>query len=505
MERVAYFAHSGEKERITVRGNKAISGEVCGTFNWTAAVKALALLLVKQKLCWTEPNLCAGSLVGEAGSHASSLDFAISKQPLWLLDMFGVDAQGLSLARYLIQRQNPERKRAGPVVLSINPNRLSNTQLILRRNGKEVNEAGQLLSLYSSLEAELPISGVIENGGPNGILQAFSNEALQMMQYTDIFVLSRFEQLKRRVLQHRAFARTAGRFGSLLADIDRDLPSSVRLGMGGAKENAESVLARGPEIICCISPAHVGTILILHYLKKFQKANLKIKFDVPHSVEMASRIVNGNFAHPPHICSLTVSTAAYVLARGKKAKYLPFMFMPCMTHGVLGSPAKPGSAALNGTYLVMKDPPASEAFCLEDLTQQGSIGVGSDSLHAEPDEVAFSLKQGDPRLRAIIGFPYYYLNPVHLGCELISTPQSSALTKETLLFARSDVATSPALDALRILVRDAWLLLRNSEPQVRALVQEVFENQDYVQVLSRCSGITNLLEQSAPLPKAAGF
>jgi hypothetical protein len=57
---------------------------------------------------------------GCGGSLAASLDYAISKQPMWLTEMFGCDQSGISLIRRMILRTNPERKRPGPTVLSLN-------------------------------------------------------------------------------------------------------------------------------------------------------------------------------------------------------------------------------------------------------------------------------------------------------------------------------------------------------------------------------------------------
>jgi len=42
-------------------------------------------------------------LEGEMGSLAASLDYAISKKPIWLLDMFGINSDGKAKIRPLIQ------------------------------------------------------------------------------------------------------------------------------------------------------------------------------------------------------------------------------------------------------------------------------------------------------------------------------------------------------------------------------------------------------------------
>jgi hypothetical protein len=75
-------------------------------------------------------------LRGFANSLAASLDYAISKQPLWLTEMFGCDQQGISLGRGLILRTNPERKRPGPVTLGINQAYIPTSQVSIFVDGK---------------------------------------------------------------------------------------------------------------------------------------------------------------------------------------------------------------------------------------------------------------------------------------------------------------------------------------------------------------------------------
>ncbi len=109
------FSDKENAQRVSVRGKTGGPFRTAGSFQWTSAVKALALLLAKTRL-----NPEEALLQGETASFATSLDYAISKQPAWLCEMFGCDQQGISLARRLVLRTNPERKRPGPVTLGIN-------------------------------------------------------------------------------------------------------------------------------------------------------------------------------------------------------------------------------------------------------------------------------------------------------------------------------------------------------------------------------------------------
>jgi len=109
-------------ERVSVRGKTPGAWIGKGTFQWTAAVRALALLFVK----WRYIRTLKGdgvewvTIAGNKGSLAASLDYALYKRPLWVFEMFGADHEGTPLLRRFIVRTNPGRKRAGPVIVGIN-------------------------------------------------------------------------------------------------------------------------------------------------------------------------------------------------------------------------------------------------------------------------------------------------------------------------------------------------------------------------------------------------
>jgi hypothetical protein len=117
--------------RASVRGKTGGAFRTAGSFQWTSAVKAFALLVVKT--CANNGDML---LKGDGSSLAASLDYAISKQPLWLTEMFGSDQHGICLARRMILRTNPERKRPGPVTLGINQMYLPASSIVVFENGQ---------------------------------------------------------------------------------------------------------------------------------------------------------------------------------------------------------------------------------------------------------------------------------------------------------------------------------------------------------------------------------
>ncbi len=135
-------------ERRSVRGKTSGAFKNVGSFQWTAAVKALAILTLKAGLTQLEgPGAVENQLVGYKGSLAASLDYALSKQPEWLTELFGVDSSGICTVRRLILRTNPERKRPGPVVLSFSGGALENVRFEFFLNGSKIGSAEAINSL----------------------------------------------------------------------------------------------------------------------------------------------------------------------------------------------------------------------------------------------------------------------------------------------------------------------------------------------------------------------
>lgn len=151
-------------ERLTVRGKTAGAIRDAGTFQWTSAVRGLCILLAKVKMIKAlGGELNAANILGYQGSLAASLDYAITKQPVWIRDMFGTDAGGNTLAQRLISRTNPNRKRPGPVILGLNERAVSSADISIIWNGKTVDSVetlkALLLNLGDSDQAEVSEQG----------------------------------------------------------------------------------------------------------------------------------------------------------------------------------------------------------------------------------------------------------------------------------------------------------------------------------------------------------
>jgi hypothetical protein len=89
-----------------------------GQFQWTQAVKALAILMLRCA-AWSmrvEQNGHSQppQLSGRHKTPASSLNWAISLGNDWLGGMFGTDEAGQSYVRQMISRENADFTRSSP-------------------------------------------------------------------------------------------------------------------------------------------------------------------------------------------------------------------------------------------------------------------------------------------------------------------------------------------------------------------------------------------------------
>jgi hypothetical protein len=139
--------------RITVRGKTSGAYTNAGSFHFSSAVRALCLLCLKTVIMEKSRSYELPVLIGERGSLAASLDYALAKQPMWIQEMFGSDVNGAALAPRLFRRTNSHRKRPGPVVIKVNERALPPQNIHIHWNGRKIDDIVALETLLSLLVA----------------------------------------------------------------------------------------------------------------------------------------------------------------------------------------------------------------------------------------------------------------------------------------------------------------------------------------------------------------
>lgn len=137
-----------------VRGRYSGAYPGAATFQWTSAVQALSVALLRGAAWRNREKEVEPLLSGKKGTLASSLDDALYKQTGWLCDVFGADFKGQSLANKLFKRTNPGKKQPGPVAFSLNGNVLPAHAITILIDDVEVRESGRLEWLADLIEDE---------------------------------------------------------------------------------------------------------------------------------------------------------------------------------------------------------------------------------------------------------------------------------------------------------------------------------------------------------------
>lgn len=138
---------------VSVRGKSGGAYNRCGSFQWTSGVRAVCIAFLRHILARRIEGFPAHFQGGKA-SLASSLDYALSKEPAWLGEMFGQTATGACFGRRLFKITNPNRKRPGPVILAVNHVLVKSEDVRVTLNGQRVDGTEALLKILEALDSD---------------------------------------------------------------------------------------------------------------------------------------------------------------------------------------------------------------------------------------------------------------------------------------------------------------------------------------------------------------
>ena len=113
-------------------------------------MRAFSILVLRSILAPLDSSI-EPRLYGGKGSIAAALDGVLSKEPMWLLDAFGVFPNGSPVHRRLFARSNPGRKRLGPVAVSLAP-RIKSSEIFIYLDGIECSTLQEFQKLLRELE-----------------------------------------------------------------------------------------------------------------------------------------------------------------------------------------------------------------------------------------------------------------------------------------------------------------------------------------------------------------
>ncbi len=489
------FAHPLlEDERSSARGKDS---RFC--FQWSQGVRALALLTVRTALSATDPCAADVALSGEGNSLAASLDYAITKQPRWIEDMFGLDARGRSLVRRIIKRSNPERKREGPVTLTVNEAALPPQSIEIFQSGRKIVDADMLRRLAEQLQFPAPSLFAVrsESFTPPPVkidlkfLEAsFIRETFNMLWQSDIFNHERAQERIKKIHNSVSVRSRLGKNARLFGDMDLKLTPRERLGVYATDDGMRAAVNRDEPIRCIIPLIFVASHVLFDFLRVEKGFHLTVDFKWSHGVEVRRAVVEHTLE--ADVFALGIGPATTLLSRAARShSYEPYFLLPGITHGVTALEGRSGrEQRLNyGRYLLLCDEASTPLFCFEELQERGLVSSGAVSMqHAEPELTFSLLREGDPDLRFLTIFPHYALHEKLGRCAI--TPISEVGLKEMFLFAhQSFLADRARARCFDIALRNAWLELRSDPSAIARVVKRLLHDKEYTKAFMRFSGL----------------
>jgi len=489
------------RETRSVRGKTQGAHAGCTSFPWGPVAKGLSLLLLRARAFGTD----YGVLRGDGGSFAASLDYALSKPPVWFQELFGSDRRGETLGRRIIRRTNPERKRPGPVTLALNPHQLVPENIEVRWNGQTLLLEQDIRLLLQNLENVIGVtrerlevttptlSGAIstESERPNYLAlleKEYFEEVRHSLQRIDIFsprgMRLSVESLRRNPSFNKLIPRPSGFLNSLRSDLH----NGALLGCCDPSM-LDRELKQDEPIKIWVTAVQPANYLIMKYLRDVKGYNISLDYHFTYGVDLAHQTVAPLSREEPDICFAGVGPASYIYQHAK-ARYKPWTIAPTLTHAIAGHAESDDRALQTGEYHFVIENPTTASFCFDHLSREGTLKEQTLGVHhAEPEDVLSMFKGADKDFRTLIWFPFYNIYRLLYGAKVLSSLNQDAFHQVTVGFVHTRLRNTSRFTAFEIAFRDAWLTLRENPALLKTSVQQIVRDAEYAKFVSRACGL----------------
>lgn len=453
------------------RGNLYIN-----SFHWSSGVKALSLLFLKFKLG-------ENGISGLGGSLAGSLDYALSKQPQWLIDIFGVSHSGDAFARRLFSRINPERKRAGPVEIFINKNIITPANIKVSIAGQEVDLA-VCRRLINGFEEKLINSKITNN--LSKLKPIFNHEINYSLSSDDIFSAYGIKKCLTRIRENSIFNKHVKASTNLFYESSYINSGTARFGICDDKKLQAKILSEKPISVYC-THALPGVHAIFEYLERKYSYNIRNNFNIGSSIDTVKAIFNNTYLSPPDV--VVVGLAASALLMSQKTDYIPLMLAPRGSHRIVGSSKYQEETRLTGELGLMHDEAASALYHLNDLRTKKLLKRNVKVANVGLAQSFERLKSGDPDFSALLVFPHYSFNSLFNESKILDL-SNYLNNKESLFFVSKEFASdSFRLRSLTLAIREAWRVLSSNSEIRNYTTSSLLNDANYQEILATHTGI----------------
>lgn len=518
------FRHSllGQEPRRLNRGKIAPTVSGAAPLPWTSAVKAFVQLAIQLALQrYAEGEVPADpflfGLTGDKGSPCRSLDYAISKKPAWIVDLFGADADGDSQVGRFFWRQNPEGKRPGPSGVTFNTKMMAPEKVSICLNGKKLEGRDQLSTALDGLssssasrrsprmgasgcndEEREPVRAQSNDKALNDVLaELMRRELLRTLASTPVFSRQALTESVQQVGKSRLFKAIAGKHIHSLDSVLEWSSHSARTGISPSLHTLRTFYSLERPLQVSVSVVTIGTIVLFQYLKVFRNLPIDINYRFSTGIEVA-RAVQGATIEPD-LCAGAAPSAFAIMGRNASYPYKPVMLMPKHSHRLLSSRNGSDSIA-QGDYRLLTEEPSGALSYFHELEHRKLLNKEKVSLsHCDPDEALFLLEQQSPELRTILWFPAYDLAQLYCGAKALDGGIDGLGDSWILLLAHERLRRNKhVLFALLTELHGAWLDVRENSLLMDQIISSILSDPEYSKVLTRCHGFHRLNKKGIP-------
>jgi hypothetical protein len=532
LTRVEFERASGET-LVCYRGKGAGIDPSAGSFQWTSAVKAFALLAVATRLDLMHATNPPFVLSGEEKSPASSLDYSISKPTEWIVDMFGLDNQERPYALRVFNRQNTERKLPGPVSIELSKSLHLNANLRIFLDRTEAISSDTLTTILENLlthfpdysveqtaqyhslsnsentpdqsladtltkleliatevtkdsNASMKILNIVETiqklphplpwHAQSSFRDAIQEDVTAALAETELFEEHAIVEAKSRLGSYDWFARCTAH----IEDLFKNHPAMHERYAFDESALFQMRKSLTPITVACTSMA-LPAIIVLRYLELVQAFPISTAYYYPSS----SSIIQ-DAQKDGSVTAMLLSWGA--ASRLESPDFCAQMLMPRTSFDLIApetgeSTPTPESIALSCDesgypwlyYTALKE--NKEPLVLSLQAQDASIADISHRIRS---------KNG----AAILGFPYSLVACLYHGYSFHKRGNPLSRVGDNLLFARSSTHEQQQNNTiLRKAIRAAWFALLEDPALLASLVNSLLLDEEYTRYLKRIGSL----------------
>lgn len=485
-----------------------------GTFTWSQGVQALVQLFLEVKIASLDSR--QGSILGERGSLAASLDYSVAKNGLWLADMFGVYSDGTLRARRILRRTNPERKRPGPVEIFLNTAIISPKEVIILCDGKSMETKDELVALQKLLPASTTAATVAvgnswkrtsqvlcDKGEPSRqnreanpnqdgwLVKVLEQELSNAITSTDIFTARALRKTLSNIFEDPYLSKHLPKTGgAFLWEQSSPLPRSALLGL---RQPERSQITQQLSRLTIATPVFLsGAIGLFMYLKQKGLITVDIDYCFYRSSEILIEARGDKDRALPDGFVCSAASFPEMLKSAKKLDYVPLMLLPGVSSRVVsGGPqhSEVLQPRVCQEILVIGDQPTSGSIYAHKLARSRSIGQRPIKIRSV-DARCFedSAPPHNDEFALVLGFPTYHYHHHVNQSSFLDTPKDSENTLETILFIKQSMVLDGTAALLDMLIRDAWLEIQENPAALARLATLISTDSLYVKTLKRFGG-----------------